>query len=161
MRADHLTRKSVKSCGCLNHLGHAARKHGAHGTPTYATWSSMIQRCSNPRDSHWQYYGGRGITVCDRWRTSFADFLADMGPKPAGYSIERADVDGNYEPSNCTWIPMADQSKNRRVATHCRRGLHLMTGSNLMWSKKSNGRVCRTCRACNTAAHAALREARC
>jgi hypothetical protein len=101
------------SCGCL----YAERKprltHGMTGKPTYNSWCSMRARCNNPRNQDYAGYGGRGITVCDRWN-DFEAFLADMGEMPEGYSIERKDVNGNYEPSNCKWIPMAEQALNRR-----------------------------------------------
>jgi hypothetical protein len=74
----------------------------------------MRQRCNNPNHATYSYYGGRGIKVCKRW-DSFASFIADMGPCPSGFSIERVDNDGAYNPSNCVWIPMADQWKNRRA----------------------------------------------
>jgi hypothetical protein len=76
----------------------------------------MLQRCFNPKATGYKHYGGRGITVCERW-LSFANFLADMGPRQAGYSIERNNVNGSYEPDNCEWIPLADQPKNRRKRT--------------------------------------------
>jgi hypothetical protein len=77
----------------------------------------MLNRCTNPNGYDWKLYGGRGITVCDRWRHSFENFLADLGERPPGrYSIERIDVNGNYEPDNCKWIPLRDQVKNRRCS---------------------------------------------
>jgi hypothetical protein len=79
----------------------------------------MRKRCNNPNDARYKEYGGRGITVCERWN-SFANFLADMGPRPAGYSIERIENDRGYEPGNCKWIPMSEQAKNRRF-TEARR----------------------------------------
>ena len=75
----------------------------------------MRQRCVNPNHKSYKYYGGRGIKVCDRWLESFESFLADMGEAPKGMSIERNDVGGNYEPSNCRWATMEDQSNNRRT----------------------------------------------
>jgi hypothetical protein len=79
--------------------------------PTYTSWSSMITRCENKNRESWERYGGRGIKVCERWRSSFVKFVEDMGEKPEGYSIDRINPDGNYEPSNCRWIPLKDQSK--------------------------------------------------
>jgi hypothetical protein len=73
----------------------------------------MLTRCRNPKGARWKHYGGRGITVCARWET-FANFLADMGERPPGHTIERLDVNGNYEPSNCTWLPAMLQADNRR-----------------------------------------------
>ena len=89
-------------------------KHGLTHSPTYETWHAMIQRCTNPRASNWGYYGGRGITVCDRWLHSFENFLADMGMRPADLSLDRIDNDGNYEPGNCRWATAVEQSQNRR-----------------------------------------------
>jgi hypothetical protein len=73
----------------------------------------MIQRCTNPRRDNFSYYGGRGIEVCDRWRT-FENFLADMGERPTGLTLDRVDNDGNYEPGNCCWATRKQQISNRR-----------------------------------------------
>lgn len=74
----------------------------------------MRDRCLREKCKEFKYYGGRGIRICQPWLDSFVIFLADMGPCPAGYTIERKNVNGNYEPDNCCWIPRAEQSKNRR-----------------------------------------------
>lgn len=84
----------------------------------------MRQRCSNPHNVKWKYYGARGITVCDRWN-SYQNFLADMGERPPGMTIDRVNVNGNYEPTNCRWVDALEQSRNRRNAHHlegCRFG---------------------------------------
>lgn len=113
----NLTTGSVKSCGCLakEASGSRLRTHGMPHTREYATWASMISRCHNPNAQAADNYGNRGIVVCDRWRNSFENFYADMGPRPSDcHSIERRDVNGNYEPGNCHWATGDVQSMNRR-----------------------------------------------
>lgn len=88
--------------------------HG-NGSPTYKSWSMMVDRCTNPKNKRWLRYGGRGIKVCDRWR-SFAAFLADMGERPEGKTIDRENNDGDYEPGNCKWSTAAEQNRNTRAS---------------------------------------------
>lgn len=87
--------------------------HGLSKTPEYRAWSSMWQRCTNPKNVRYARYGARGVTICDRWQ-SFENFLADMGPRPSvGHSVDRNDNDGNYEPSNCRWATRSEQQRNK------------------------------------------------
>jgi len=110
---------SIKSCGCL--IGEANRKrllkHGYRGTPTYLSWQNAKARCFNPRNKSYADYGGRGITMCREWLESFEAFLADMGERPDGMSIDRIDNDGNYEPGNCRWASKGQQNANVRGRT--------------------------------------------
>lgn len=110
LRAGH-----TKSCGCLNREMTPTRalKHGKTGTRVYWAWSNMHRRCSDPTNEQWDHYGGRGIAVCQRWHI-FDDFLADMGEPAEGESLDRIDVNGNYEPSNCRWIGVVGQRRNMR-----------------------------------------------
>lgn len=114
--ADSLQRGDAKSCGCLHReaVGTAARTHGRSGTPEHSIWKAMIRRCYNQNVKEYFRYGGRGIVVCERWR-SFENFLADMGERPsAEHSIDRKDNNGNYEPGNCRWATRKQQGRNKR-----------------------------------------------
>lgn len=114
----------TKSCGCLSreNTSRNMAKHRLSGTKEYNVWVSMRQRCSNPNHPHFKHYGGRGITVCDRWH-SFATFFRDMGNAPTGYTLERKDNQQGYSPDNCCWATRSAQANNRR-------GLHLLTYNN-------------------------------
>ena len=113
-----------RSCGCLrvDVTSNRNTKHGAarrgHQADEWYAWKGMKQRCHNPRNPAYRYYGGRGITVCDAWRESFSAFLQDIGPRPSiRHTIDRINNGGNYEPGNCRWATKAQQSNNRR-GTH-------------------------------------------
>lgn len=112
--ATHLHRGNTRSCGCsVRRHGHAANETS---TLTYSSWTSMRSRCRNPKDPSYASYGGRGISVCARW-ADFALFLEDMGERPSpDHSLDRLDVNGDYEPANCRWATRRQQSRNTRRA---------------------------------------------
>ena len=111
----NLRRGNTKSCGCKIPIvcGNNFRKHGKTRTVEYKTWLNIRRRCTNPSVQSFQYYGAMGVKVCKRWE-SFENFLADMGKRPEGMSIDRINPWGDYEPSNCRWATPKEQSANRR-----------------------------------------------
>lgn len=113
-------------------------------SPTYGSWDSMKGRCLNAHDPNYHRYGGRGVTVCVEWLT-FENFLADMGIRPVGTSLDRIDVNGNYEPGNCRWADSKTQARNRRDSDRgtCKRG-HEWTPENTGYTSAGH----RRCRAC-------------
>lgn len=114
--AGNLRNTHTTSCGCYrlerNRTGNIT--HGKTGSRIYQSWASMISRCFNEKNLHYKDYGGRGITVCARWRKSFQSFLEDMGERPESMSLDRTNNDGNYEPGNCQWATAKQQANNRR-----------------------------------------------
>ena len=105
----------TQSCGCYRSEITTARntRHGMAGTRIYNIWADMVGRCTRPTHARFADYGGRGITVCERWR-SFENFFADMGERPAGRSLDRIDNDAGYSPDNCRWATAQEQRANRR-----------------------------------------------
>jgi hypothetical protein len=120
-------RQLTKSCGCwkreyvrriqpLGAVGATRHGHARRGkmTPTYNSWMAMRARCLDPKVKAFKNYGGRGITICQQWLDRFENFLADMGERPEGLSLDRIDNAGNYEPGNCRWATRTEQNVNQR-----------------------------------------------
>lgn len=109
-----LTHGTSKSCGCNRDYQH--KKHGKYKTDEYRIWRGIINRCDNKNGPAYQNYGGRGIKVCERWKSNFENFLSDMGNRPSKkHSIDRIDVEGNYDPNNCRWATYTEQARNTRL----------------------------------------------
>ena len=112
----HLLKNNINSCGCLYKTisSKNSLKHHMYSTPEYFTWKSMKARCTNPKSTGYKNYGERGIIICERWVKSFNNFYEDMGKRPLGYTLDRIDPNGNYEPTNCRWATIKEQSINKR-----------------------------------------------
>lgn len=124
IRADGLASGVVQSCGCLGKerraeasikacTTHGMASAGYKRSPEYRSWSQMKVRCLVPTNHKYKDYGARGVAVCESWM-SFENFYHDMGPRPQGTSLDRIDVNGNYEPGNCRWADAKTQRNNRR-----------------------------------------------
>lgn len=129
---------NTRSCGCLRKEEARERgrelakayntKHGMSSAAEYYAWRSMKNRCCNPRTAQYEDYGGRGITVCQRWLDSFKSFFADVGPRPTGMTLDRIDTNGNYVPGNVRWASRSTQQFNQRKqkgTSSAFRGVHL------------------------------------
>lgn len=115
VRSHSLKRGDTKSCGCFRSelMESKQTKHGKYGSPTYLSYRAMLARCSDSTHKQFKDYGGRGIKVCELWAT-FEGFLADMGERPEGTTLDRIDVDGDYSPENCKWSTKSEQNRNKR-----------------------------------------------
>lgn len=121
-----LRKGTTKSCGCLRSEIMTERQttHGQTDSPTYNSWRGMRERCGNPKHKSYPAYGGAGVTVCARWRSSFETFVADMGLSPgAGYSVDRKESALGYTPENCRWATAKQQAANRRAPKRHPQGL--------------------------------------
>lgn len=114
VRGDDLRTGNTKTCGCSSIVhGHNTTTRGR--TPEHSSWGHMMQRCYNKNNNMYEFYGAKGVKVCDRWH-EFKNFLDDMGEKPTSeHSIDRIDVYGNYEPDNCRWATREQQDRNTRL----------------------------------------------
>jgi hypothetical protein len=129
VQSGNLRTGHTQSCGCFHKERASAAKtiHGGRYTPEYRVWSQMHGRCTQKKRKCFKNYGGRGISVCERWN-NFQNFLADMGMRPSPkHSIERNDNDGNYSPNNCRWATAKEQGRNKRTSRRFNIGGKMMT----------------------------------
>lgn len=126
---------AVKSCGCLHKEIITTHGRSQNKNPTYSSWKACIERCRNPNVRCFPRYGGRGITICDRWLISFSNFLEDMGERPDGHTLDRIDNEGQYCKENCKWSTPKEQGNNRQNSPIITCGN--ITLSLMQWSEKT------------------------
>lgn len=131
--------------------------HGMSKTLEYRSWKGVLERCRNSSSPHYANYGARGISICERWISSFPNFIEDMGLRPTpGHSIDRINVDGNYEPGNCRWATRSEQQRNKRPMakkTHCKRGHEFAVHGTYAVGRDRKGRTCIPCAKDRARAH--------
>lgn len=131
-----ILKRANPSCWRCSMVGHPTHGHARKGrvTKEWMAWAGVLRRCTNPNDKFYHRYGGRGIAVCDRWKNSFENFLADMGPRPSPkHSLDRIDNDLGYEPKNCRWATPSEQARNK--ATTRRLTVNGITKTIVEWAE--------------------------
>lgn len=143
IRRDHLRNGKIISCGCVRTAGSSARAHVMHAANTthgksrtklHGVWFGIKQRCTNPKSTAFKYYGGKGISICERW-LDFSNFFADLGEPEIGMTLDRINSNGNYEPSNCRWATRKEQMLNTSRNHYLTHNGETMTIS--QWAEKT------------------------
>lgn len=133
-----LRRGATISCGCYKreNTSIVKRKHGLHGVDEYEVWINMLGRCRNKHKKEFKNYGGRGIKVCERW-SEFNNFIKDMGKRPSKFhSLDRIDVNGDYDPQNCRWSTKTEQARNKRIYATNKTGVGGVNVKNGKWTAR-------------------------
>lgn len=139
--SDLLKNGNTRSCGCFKDEITKARftKHGGVGDTEYCIWNNIKQRTTNPKSTHWDYYGGRGIVMCEEWQNDYSKFLEDMGKRPTEtHTIDRIDVNGGYNKGNCRWATRSEQSFNQRMNRNNKSGRAGVYSVGAKWVVKIN-----------------------